>query len=134
MFDVHYYLAGMHVPEYYRKCVTHLTGGNFYPFPGEYLLPEREGLCRVYPHDGILHIQMNTRGSGESYNHPLTLVTEPLDEINSGWYSWIRCKKLLGDMITSINHVPAPTNRVKTNHFITWVIKGHTQKPIKESR
>lgn len=50
MSDVHYYLGDWTAK---FPCNIYVCGGLFYPMPGEYLLPCREGKVSIIP--GIKH-------------------------------------------------------------------------------
>lgn len=71
MSDVHYYLGSWTAPV---DCHVYACGGLFYPVPGEYILPCREGKYSVVPGADYAMVYMTTQRSGNTYTHPLVHV------------------------------------------------------------
>lgn len=92
-FDSHYYFPQgfqLDSPRYGTICVT---GGNFEPQPGKYLLPLQEGHYAVEPSEdtgrlspAVMH--MVTRGSGNNYTHPIIHYRDPANSYPLGWYTF----------------------------------------------
>lgn len=84
MNDCHYYL-GDYQPSF--DCTMYISGLNFYPVPGKYVLPEKEGEVLVYRDrdSGMGRITMKTCGSDVSYHHPLVRVRGADTCVNYGW-------------------------------------------------
>ena len=57
MSDVHYYLGDWSPP--YDSHI-YVCGGMFYPMPGEYILPCREGKYSIVPGDKHAMVYMTT--------------------------------------------------------------------------
>lgn len=57
MSDVHYYLGSWTAPV---DCHVYACGGLFYPVPGEYILPCREGKYSVVPGADYAMVYMTT--------------------------------------------------------------------------
>jgi len=89
MSDVHYYLAGwtpLHDGHLY------VSGGMFYPVPGIYDLPFREGsymiktdYCKKIGFS--TKVIMMTQGNACPYEHDLVQVRNPTAIQHYGWYS-----------------------------------------------
>lgn len=75
-----------------QEPLLYATGGNFSPYPGFYLLPNGEGSYEVSYNrvEERFDVLMNTKGSGQVYEHPLSTWIYPIDEINTGWYTLFR--------------------------------------------
>lgn len=88
MFDTYYYIDEL--PAFFTDAwMVFTTGGRFHPVPGVYNLPASEGSYDVVGKwSGPAMIRMNTRGSGEAYEHPFRDYTMPCIEYDSGWYKW----------------------------------------------
>lgn len=65
--DVHYYLAELRTNVSSDKVTFEVSGIQFYPLPGQYNLPNREGYFTL---DDKSNIIMNCRSSGRVYTHP----------------------------------------------------------------
>lgn len=65
--DVHYYLQDFFLENYTKKHLVLLTSGiSFYPVPGQYKLPNREGYYNI---DSDSNLLMNCKSSGRNYRH-----------------------------------------------------------------
>lgn len=84
MNDCHYYLSD-YLPSF--DCNMYISGINFYPVPGRYVLPEREGAYVIYKDtvSDVAMVAMKTCGSDTSYSHPLVQVLGADLCIDSGW-------------------------------------------------
>lgn len=87
MNDVHYYLSDWKMTNMKQNDWYTCAGANFFALPGRYRLPFNEGEYMVRG-DGT--IDMNTRGTGLWYSHPLVRLGNVTAEINFGWYSLCR--------------------------------------------
>ncbi len=75
MIDVHYYLSGWTPANRKDGDWFNAVGGNFFPAPGEYLLPFNEG---KYIIDGQSMVTFCARRSGNWYRHPLVGLMDPV--------------------------------------------------------
>lgn len=83
MNDVHYYLANFR-PNY--DCAMYISGCDFYPIPGKYVLPCGEGsyTLSALP-DFRGQICMMTQGNSVPYVHDYISVPDQTFRIDFGW-------------------------------------------------
>lgn len=111
MNDCHYYLAD-YLPTF--DCKMYISGLNFYPVPGTYILPEREGSYKVYKDEATdtSRVTMKTCGTDTSYTHPLVQVRGADITIDCGWLkSFAKIHDYLVGSKSPIEHVWVPNHR-----------------------
>jgi len=91
--------------------IAYVTGGNFFPLAGHYMLPNNEG--SYVAERG--RIMMNTRGGDEHYEHAHNNYDLATYSFHSGWYTWFSDNIPYNILHTRIRMVETPRGGRQTS-------------------